>query len=129
MVKSNKWMVTTFTVLFLMVIFTDETLNIWNIIGIGTLGVAGVLNILRTKRTVYIFSDRQIWNISENRKIVNSEMIEKTDFGTDEIRIDTSKYINHLVIKRNELLKPDWAKLLTNMEQLEKTWANKGEQS
>jgi hypothetical protein len=104
--------------------FTREPLNLTNQVAIGLLILATLLRVWTFYRKTYIITDEGIFDLFDERKIVNPNNITELRVSDSEISVDTEKYRNDFQIKKSELRKPNWNELKESFSEFERTWAN-----
>jgi hypothetical protein len=123
-VKSNDWLYGIFTSMVVGYFFTREPLNLTNQVAIGLLILATLLRVWTFYRKTYIITDEGIFDLFDERKIVNPNNITELRVSDSEISVDTEKYRNDFQIKKSELRKPNWNELKESFSEFERTWAN-----
>ena len=98
-VKSNVWTESVITTAVVLYFFSDQPMNIWNIIGISALLISGISKIIRCTSAYYRANAEGIWKLHTNTKFISSEKINSLRITDEELSIDTTKYQNDFQVK------------------------------
>jgi len=115
--KSNNWLGGWVMVAFAVYWFSDEPMNIWNIVAIVGVIIYGILESIQNFRTHYLVNEEGIRNLYDNKLIAASD-ITGTDFNDDQIAIHTKKYQNELIIQSSKVESPNWDELTSQLSKL-----------
>ena len=124
-IRSYDWLYGIFTSIVVGYFFTREPLNLTNQVAIALLILATLLRVWTFYRKSYIITDEGIFDLIDERKIINPNNITELRVTDSEISIDTRKYRNDFQIKKSDLKQPNWNELKESFAELERTWANR----
>ena len=112
---STQWVIGIAFGFFLIYSFLDDQMNSWNRIAIAEAIAYGVLYVIQHRFTIYGIENLGIRNLS-NGGLINSSTITNIKIEKTEIRIDTTKYQNDLIIKADVLHSPTWDELVHHIK-------------
>jgi len=114
-VWSTQWMIGIAFGFFLVYSFLDDQMDYWNRIAIGEAIAYAVLYVTHHRFKTYRIENRGIRNLS-NGELIDSSTITSIKVEKAEIRIDTTKYQNDLVIKADVLHSPKWDEVVHQVQ-------------
>lgn len=117
--KTNNWIGGLIIIAFLIYMFSDESMNSWNIAAIVGIALYGILEFIQNFRVRYEISEEGIKNLNDN-KIIQATQITGIDFNNEQIAIHTKKYQNELIIRSSNVEFPDWNQLTLELSLLDK---------
>lgn len=120
---STQWMFGVAFAMFLIFSFSDDLMNIWNVVALTETITYGGLYIAINRVTTYQVANDGIRNLN-NGKMIDFSTITEITINDNEIAINTTKYQNDLVIKKDVLHSPTWQELVSNIPKLNETPAN-----
>ena len=121
-IRSRTWIQEAFMYPAMIYFFTDQPMNIWNIIAISALVLSGISKIIRGTSAYCRVAEDGVWNLYTHQKLIAAEDITQVNVSAAEISIDTKKYRNELLVKAKNLREPAWKKLTNDLSRLEKVW-------
>ena len=116
--KSKNWMGGVALTAILIFHFSDEPMNILNIVAITVIVLTGLLNIKQNLTLKYAIDKNGIRNLFTG-KLLDSRTITSVVYNSFELTINTANYQNELVIKSSNLIAPTWNELTTEIKKLE----------
>ncbi|MBL3656130.1 hypothetical protein [Fulvivirga sediminis] len=116
-IKSNNWMLVVFSVGIYVLPVLYYPIKIWNILFISFMAIFGLLLAWQKKVETYKVEPDGIRNLYSN-KLLSKEVITAIRIESNELAIDTTKYLNDLVIKKKSLISPTWDELIKELQAL-----------
>lgn len=123
-VKSSVWTENVITTAVVLYFFSDQPMNVWNIIGVSALLLSGISQSIRGTSAYYRANLEGIWNLHTNSKFISAEKITNLKMTGDEISIDTAKHKNEFQVKSKNLRNLKWDDLTAHLTELNKAWAS-----
>ncbi len=104
---------------FMLYWFSDEPMNIWNIIAIIEVLILTGIYIIRNWTLNYVIEEEGIRNLSDG-KLIETNTITRIKINEEQLAIDTTKFQNDLRVKSSNLKTPSWAELTEEFAKLKK---------
>lgn len=105
---------------FILYWFSDEPMNILNIIAITEVFIFTGIYIIRNWTLNYIIEEEGIRNLSDG-KLIELNTITRIKINEEQLAIDTTKFQNDLIVKSSNLKTPSWAELTEEFAKLKRT--------
>lgn len=116
-IQTYEWLGAFAITVFLLYGFTAGEWNAWNIMSVLLIISFGFLYSSRNKSIAYSIREDTIKDLHRKKDIILEE-VNSINIKDEEIAINTKQFVNELVIKRDQLISPDWDDLKLEFEKL-----------